>query len=316
MQFNDALSRHGLPVLKRRAVETLQINVGKRCNQACQHCHVDAGPKRSESMKRETAERVLKVLDRTPGISVVDITGGAPELNPNFRWLVTESRRRNKHVINRCNLTVLLEKGQEDLAEFLAALQVEIIASLPCYTAANVDLQRGRGVFEKSVAALRRLNLLGYGRKAELPLHLVYNPVSPSLPPPQATLEADYKRRLGEDFGIQFHRLLTLTNMPISRFNDFLNRSGKRDAYLALLADRFNPATVDALMCRSLVSVAWDGKIYDCDFNQMLEITIDEGLTVWDLDSFDELAAHHIATGEHCFGCTAGAGSSCGGTLV
>lgn len=316
MQFNDAISRHGLPVLKRRAVETLQINVGKMCNQTCQHCHVDAGPKRRESMKRETAERVLEVLDRTPGISIVDITGGAPELNPSFRWLVEESRGRNKNVIDRCNLTILLEKGHEDLAEFLASRQVEIIASLPCYTAANVDLQRGRGVFEKSIAALRRLNLLGYGIEAALPLHLVYNPVSPSLPPPQATLEADYKRRLNEDFGIRFHRLLTLTNMPISRFNDFLNRAGKRDAYIALLADHFNPATVEGVMCRSLISVGWDGKVYDCDFNQMLDMTINGGLTVWDLHSFDELAAHHITTGEHCFGCTAGAGSSCGGVLV
>ena len=316
MFFDDVLKQHGLPLLERQSVQTLQVNLGKVCNQACQHCHVDAGPKRTESMTRETAERVLALLDRSPSVSIVDITGGAPELNPNFRWLVEESRARKKHVIDRCNLTILLEPGFEDLDAFLAARRVEIIASLPCYTAENVDLQRGRGVFEKSIRALQRLNKLGYGLQPDLQLNLVYNPIGASLPPRQPALEADYKRRLLDDFGVQFHRLFTLTNMPINRFDDFLMRSGRRESYLALLKDRFNPATVEGLMCRSLISVGWDGKIYDCDFNQMLEMKAEGGPTVWQVDSFDRMARKRIVTGLHCFGCTAGAGSSCGGALV
>lgn len=316
MSFDSLLKEHGLPVLQRQSVQTLQVNVGKICNQACQHCHVDAGPKRTESMTRETAARVLAILDRSPSVSIVDITGGAPELNPNFRWLVQESRAREKHVIDRCNLTILLEPRFEDLDAFLAAQRVEIIASLPCYTAENVELQRGRGVFRKSITALQRLNRLGYGLLPELPLNLVYNPIGACLPPPQPALEADYKRRLFEDFGIQFHRLFTITNMPINRFDEFLMGAGKRDTYLALLQDGFNPATVEGLMCRWLISVGWDGKLYDCDFNQMLEMEEERGLTLWDIDSFDQMALKRIATGIHCFGCTAGAGSSCGGALV
>lgn len=316
MRFDEALASHGLGILDRRAVQTLQINVGKECNQACQHCHVDAGPKRKESMTHKTARRVLDVLDYSPDISTVDITGGAPELNPNFRLLVEECRGKNKHVIDRCNLTILLQPGFEDLPDFLAQHKVEVIASLPCYTAANVDLQRGRGVFEKSIAALQQLNRLGYGIDPSLPLNLVYNPIGACLPPPQRKLEEDYKRRLSEDWGIQFHRLFTLTNMPISRFDQFLAYSGKRETYLRLLADHFNPETVGSLMCRSLVSVGWDGKLYDCDFNQMLEMKIDGGLDIWGIDSFNQLAHSRITTGAHCFGCTAGAGSSCGGALV
>ncbi len=314
--FDRTLRQSGFPPLVRAQVTTLQINVGKLCNQACQHCHVDAGPKRTESMSYETADRVLALLSCSKQPKIADITGGAPELNPWFRHLVEQCRRQGLHVIDRCNLTVLLEPGHETLAAFLAGHQVEITASLPCYTRENVDRQRGRGVFDKSIQALQLLNRIGYGISDELPLNLVYNPLGPSLPPPQDVLEADYKRHLLEDFGIRFNRLLTITNMPISRFAEFLTRTGKLEFYSALLADNFNPATVDHLMCRSLISVGWDGKLYDCDFNQMLEIPIPRGLTIWEIETFDELADRQIATANHCFGCSAGCGSSCGGTLV
>src|SRR6516162_3099694 len=240
----------------------------------------------------------------------------SPELNSNFQWIVRESHKLGRHVIDRCNLTVLFEPGQERLAEFLAQHGVEIIASLPCYTAENVDQQRGRGVFEKSIHALQRLNGLGYGAPgSNLMLNLVYNPLGASLPPPQEKLEADYKKHLYERFGIQFHRLFTLANMPIKRFAAFLNQSGKYESYTGLLVNHFNSTTVPKLMCRSLVSVGWDGKLYDCDFNQMLDIEMGESgksLTIWDLDSFTGLTGKRIATGSHCFGCTAGAGSGCG----
>jgi radical SAM/Cys-rich protein len=317
--FDKTLLAHGVGPLLRDAVTTLQINVGKLCNQACQHCHVDAGPKRTESMSEEVAERVLQILSASPTITTVDITGGAPELNPNFRRLVTRSRELGRDVIDRCNLTVLFEPGMEDLADFLAWNEVQIIASLPCYTAVNVDVQRGRGVFDKSIRALQELNKLGYGMPdSALKLNLVYNPLGATLPPDQSRLEADYKLHLREQFGIEFHRLFTLTNMPIKRFADYLQRSGKQAEYMTLLVEHFNLATVSQLMCRSLVSVGWDGALYDCDFNQMLEIGIGKArhpLTVWDFDSFGHLAGHHIATSTHCFGCTAGAGSSCGGAL-
>ncbi len=313
--FDIALQRNGLPVLTRAEITTLQINVGKVCNQACRHCHVEAGPKRTESMSAETAERVLYLLKRSAGVNTVDITGGAPELNPNFRRLVAQSRRQGRHVIDRCNLTILFEPGFEDLPNFLARNRVEITASLPCYTRENVDAQRGRGVFDKSIEALRLLNQLGYGADPALPLNLVYNPLGASLPPPQEALEADYKRHLYEEFGIVFHRLFTLTNMPIKRFDDYLAHTGQQESYLKLLYRRFNPDTVEHLMCRSLVSIGWDGQIYDCDFNQMLEIPAWNGVSIWDIESFDTLVQKRIATAYHCFGCTAGAGSSCGGAL-
>lgn len=315
--FSGVLIAHGLWPLKRGPVTTLQINVGKLCNQACRHCHVEAGPKRSESMSEEVAERVLRLLSASPTVDTVDITGGAPELNPNFRRLVKRSRELGRAVIDRCNLTVLLEPGMESLAEFLATHQVEIIASLPCYTAGNVDAQRGRGVFDKSIRVLQRLNNLGYGMPGSaLKLNLVYNPLGATLPPDQSRLEADYKRQLREHFSIEFHRLFTLTNMPIKRFAEFLDRSGKRAEYLKLLVEHFNPEIVSGLMCRSLVSVGWDGVLYDCDFNQMLEIGMDgRRLRVWDVESFSPLSGQHIATRSHCFGCAAGAGSSCGGAL-
>jgi radical SAM/Cys-rich protein len=246
----------------------------------------------------------------------VDITGGAPELNVNFRWLVRESRRMGKHIIDRCNLTVLFEPGQESLAEFLAVNQVEITASLPCYTESNVDQQRGKGAFEKSIRSLRLLNAIGYGRTASgLTLNLVYNPLGASLPPQQEKLEADYKKQLRENFAIEFDRLFTITNMPIKRFAEFLFREGKQEAYMALLTNHFNPATVNGLMCRDLVSIGWDGRIYDCDFNQMLDLETPSGKSIWKIESFAELAKISIATDGHCFGCTAGAGSSCGGSL-
>src|SRR6185312_4607019 len=315
--FAATLLAHGLRPLRRDLVITLQINLGKLCNQACQHCHVEAGPKRTESMSEEVAERVLELLSASPTIRTIDITGGAPELNPNFHRLVTRSRELGRDVIDRCNLTVLFEPGLESLAEFLAKHWVEITASLPCYTAGNVDAQRGRGVFDKSIRALQQLNKLGYGMPGSaLKLNLVYNPLDASLPPDQSRLEADYKQQLREHFSIEFHRLFTLTNMPIKRFADFLNRSGKHTDYMKLLIEHFNRATVSGLMCRSLVSVGWDGALYDCDFNQMLEIGVDGiRVTIWDLESFSQLPGRHIATASHCFGCTAGAGSSCGGAL-
>jgi radical SAM/Cys-rich protein len=267
-------------------------------------------------MPASVAERVLALLAATPAIQTVDITGGAPELNENFRRLVSESRRMEKQVIDRCNLTVLFEPGLETLAEFLAANNVEITASLPCYTESNVDQQRGKGAFEKSIRALRLLNAIGYGETGTgLTLNLVYNPLGASLPPPQEKLEADYKSHLRESFGIEFNRLFTITNMPIKRFADMLAREGRHESYMELLANHFNPATVDQVMCRDLVSIGWDGKIYDCDFNQMLDLETPGGKNIWEIDTFSELSHNHIATDSHCFGCTAGAGSSCGGSL-
>jgi radical SAM/Cys-rich protein len=319
--FAAALARHDLPPLRRGIVRTLQVNVGKLCNQACHHCHVDAGPKRTEIMREETAERVLGLLAASASVESVDLTGGAPELNPSFRGLVREARRLGRRVQVRCNLTVLFVPGMEDLPEFYRDHAVELICSLPCYSADNVDRQRGRGVFEQSIAALRLLNGLGYGRPgSSLRLDLVYNPVGAFLPPPQAALEARYKDELAAAFGITFHRLLTITNMPIQRFAAALRRDGQLASYLGLLVNHFNPRTVGDLMCRALVSVGWEGSLYDCDFNQMLALPLVDGAgapaTLWTLASCDELAALPIATADHCFGCTAGAGSSCGGAIA
>src|SRR5437016_928030 len=315
--FERTLAAHEVGPLVRGPATTLQVNVGKRCNQACHHCHVEAGPQRREMMTDEVAKRVLTLLASSPGVELLDLTGGAPELNPNFRWLIREARRLGRRVIDRCNLTVLLEPGMEDLPEFFATHAVEVVASLPCYGPENVEKQRGRGVFDKSIEALRRLNALGYGcPDAPLVLNLVYNPVGAFLPPPQAELEARYKDELRRGFGIEFHRLFTLTNMPIKRFAEFLARQGQQEAYASLLVNHFNPSTVPGLMCRSLLSVGWDGSLYDCDFNQMLELPLGAGVrTIWELDAIDAVARRPIATGSHCFGCTAGAGSSCGGAL-
>ena len=318
--FDEALRRDRLAPLRRLTPHTLQVNVGKLCNQACHHCHVDAGPKRTEVMTRATAERVADLLEASAGIRAVDVTGGAPELNPNFSYIVERARAAGRGVMVRCNLTVIFVPGMESLAEFYRANRVHLVCSLPCYTAENVEKQRGRGVFEKSIEALRLLNRIGYAR-GDLVLDLVYNPVGPVLPPPQPQLEAEYREQLGKNFGITFNHLLTITNMPISRFAQQLHQWGRYTDYMGLLVNHFNPATVAGLMCRTLVSVGWDGRLYDCDFNQMLEIplgAVDEGkpLTIWDIDDVGRLAEAPIATGAHCFGCTAGAGSSCSGALV
>lgn len=306
--------------LRRRALTTLQINVGRHCNQSCRHCHVGAGPTRPEEMTRETAERLIGLLEGPggDGIHTVDITGGAPELNPNFRTLVEASRRLDRHVIDRCNLTVLLEPGQEDTAAFLAAHGVEIIASLPCYTRENVDRQRGPGVFDRSLEALRRLNALGYGHPdTGRVLKLVYNPGGAFLPAAQCALEADYRAHLREESGIEFNVLLTLTNAPIRRFRRQLLQAGGLDDYMRLLHDRFNDDTVDGLMCRNLVSVSWDGGLFDCDFNQAVDLPVPgTARTIWEISSLRELDDAPIAVGDHCYSCTAGAGSSCGGALA
>lgn len=317
INFEDKLRHSGIQ-LKRTTLKTLQTNVGKLCNQACTHCHVDAGLKRTEIMSEETTDRVLNLLSNTPSIELVDFTGGAPELNPSFRSMVIRARSLGRRVIDRCNLTVLFVNGQEDLPEFFKDNCVEVIASLPCYSRENVDKQRGKGVFDKSIDALRRLNSLGYGvEESELRLDLVYNPGGAFLPPSQEELEKQYKKELGGQFGIVFNHLYAMVNMPIKRWEKCLEDAGQMERYRKLLVDAFNLHTVDNLMCRTLVSVGWDGQLYDCDFNQMLEIPAGgRRRTIWDIDSFEEFNEGMIATGTHCFGCTAGAGSSCEGSLI
>jgi radical SAM/Cys-rich protein len=316
ISFDEALAARGLPALARAEATTLQVNVGLRCDLACHHCHVEAGPKRTEALDEKLAARVLEMLERSPQLATLDLTGGAPELNPHFRALVRGARALGRRVLDRCNLTVLLEPGQEDTAEFLAAERVEVIASLPCYTPGNVDAQRGKNVYERSLAALRRLNALGYAQAGSgLSLALVYNPLGAFLPAPQHQLEADYKRELGA-LGVVFDRLLTITNMPIKRFARDLARSGKHAEYMALLVNHFNPATVPGLMCRNTLSVAWDGALYDCDFNQALGLPLRGPRSLFELGGVGELSGIAVATAPHCFGCTAGAGSSCGGALA
>lgn len=315
--FDDALREDALFPLQATSIEVLQINLGKLCNQTCRHCHVDAGPDRREVMSHETMRACLSVLARTD-IPTLDITGGAPEMNPHFRWLVGEARRLGRHVIDRCNLTILLAAGYQDLPEFLAGQRVEVVASLPCYSPENTDAQRGKGVFEKSIEAIRRLNTLGYGLSdTGLTLTLVYNPLGPSLPPPQAELEAAYRSELRERYGVVFSRLFTITNMPISRFLDDLLRSGQFEHYMHKLIDAFNPAAVAGLMCRTTLSVGWDGALYDCDFNQMLELPLAPGLPrhIRDFD-FTHLKHRPIVTAQHCYGCTAGCGSGCQGAVL
>lgn len=316
--FPEILVEHGIASLKATSLTTLQINVGKLCNQTCHHCHVDAGPQRTEIMTKETIDQVLKVLAGTPGITTVDITGGAPEMNPHFEYLVKECRKLDRNILDRCNLTVFFVKGKDHLPKFLADHGVEIIASLPCYQENNVDAQRGKGVFDRSIAALKQLNAVGYGKKGSgLFLHLVYNPLGPSLPPPQEELQADYQEELQTRFGIQFNRLFTITNMPINRFLEDLVTAGKLEDYYTLLLNSFNPAAVEGLMCRSLLSVGWDGRLYDCDFNQMLNLSLHSKAPQHIRDfSPDTLQNRIITVDSHCFGCTAGSGSSCGGTLT
>jgi radical SAM/Cys-rich protein len=316
-RFAQALARNSLS-LRRGRPEILQVNVGKLCNLTCVHCHVNAGPKRKEIMSRATIDRILDWLGRND-IPTVDLTGGAPEMIPDFRYFIKRvtSLEPQRHIIDRCNLTILLEQGYQDLGEFLARHKVEIIASMPCYSPENVNAQRGEGVFEASIAALQLLNSFGYGIQSDLPLHLVYNPVGPFLPSSQRELEADYKRELKTHFGIVFNNLYTLANLPIGRFASYLRHRNKLDEYMELLIKAFNPATIDGLMCRNTISVGWRGEVYDCDFNQQLGMQWKDGVPIflWDIEP-ETIENREIMTGDHCFGCTAGAGSSCGGAIV
>ena len=312
------LAQTDFPPLRRRRLETLQVNLGYLCNQSCVHCHVNAGPQRTEMMDAATADLVLRVLERQR-IETLDLTGGAPELNPHFRRLAAAARALGVRVIDRCNLTVLFEAGQDDLAAFLASHGIDVVASLPCYSAENVDRQRGRGVFEASIAALRQLNALGYAQPGSgLVLNLVYNPQGPVLPPPQPQLEADYKRVLSEHFGIEFDQLFVLANMPILRFGSTLVSKGQFAAYMRLLRSAHTDGNLDGVMCRSLASVDWQGHLYDCDFNQMLGLPMllqrSGRPHLRDL-LVSEPQGGDIRVADHCYGCTAGQGSSCGGAL-
>ncbi len=306
------------PPIRRARLETLQVNVGYRCNQSCVHCHVNAGPKRTEEMNQETAETIARFM-QAASVSTLDITGGAPELNKNFRYLVEVARSLGAHVIDRCNLTILSEPGFEDLDEFLAKHQVEVVASLPCYLEENVDRQRGKGVFDTSIRGLKKLNRLGYGDAGSgLSLNLVYNPQTPTLPPPQPELEAAYKKELGERYGVRFDRLLTLANMPVGRFGSTLVSKGQFQDYMALLRAAHRDENVPSVMCRTLVSVDWQGFVFDCDFNQMLDLPLRHNGTVrTHLSELlqENLEGSPIVVRDHCYGCTAGQGSSCSGAL-
>jgi radical SAM/Cys-rich protein len=311
-RFAEKLSIHGLS-LRRGQLQTLQINVGRKCNQACRHCQVDAAPWRTEMMSAEIAQRVgAWITEHRP--AVVDITGGAPELSPHFRYFVETARDAGCHVIDRNNLTINETPAFAWLTDYLAAHEVEVVASLPCYSAANVDAQRGDGVFTKSIRALQKFNAVGYG--TWLPLSLVYNPLGAKLPPTQADLEAEFKDELRKNYGIEFTRLFVITNQPIARFADDLRKNGHWDAYLELLANSFNPATVEGLMCRSTISIGMLGEVFDCDFNQMLKMQVrnEKPLFLWDVTP-ETLEGWEIQTGVHCLACTAGCGSSCTGAL-
>lgn len=314
--FSRTLRSHGIR-LTRSTPEILQLNLGKLCNLTCTHCHVNAGPGRKELMSWEDLDRTLDWLEST-SIRIVDLTGGAPEMNPHFRHALKRLKSIGAHVMDRCNLTILLEPGYEDLVRLLADAQVEIIASMPCYAPENVNEQRGDGVFDASIKALQLLNQAGYGIRPELKLNLVYNPNGAKLPPDQQELEADYKSAMLESFGIQFHQLYTITNLPISRFLSWLKRSNQLESYMETLVQAFNPSAVQGLMCRNTISVDWQGAVYDCDFNQQLDLTFmvaDAKVRIWELD-LEDWRQKEIQVGAHCFGCTAGAGSSCGGALV
>ena len=318
--FGKTIGDAGYRPLRATAVEVFQLNIGKLCNQTCAHCHVDAGPdKRVENMDRATLERCLEIVARVPTIRTVDITGGAPEMNPHFRWFVAECRALGKEVIDRCNLTIIRANPKyHDLPDFLAAQGVHVVSSLPYFSAKRTDAQRGDGVFEDSIAALRALNAAGYGRAGSgLELDLVYNPSGAYLPGDQATLEAEFRRQLDRRYGIAFNRLFAITNLPVARFLDYLLESGNYVDYMTKLTEAYNPATVEGLMCRSMVSVSWDGKLYDCDFNQMLDLPVAHDvrhIDDWDVEA--DLAARAVVVNQHCYGCTAGAGSSCGGEVA
>lgn len=317
ISFNEKLNEHDIQ-LKRTSIDILQINLGKLCNQACHHCHVEAGPTRKENMSEETIDRIIELMKKSPDLKTIDLTGGAPEMNPYFKKLVTAAREMDLEVIDRCNLTIFYEKGFEDLPQFLKDQKVHVIASMPCYTKDNVDKQRGRGVFDKSIEGLRFLNSLGFGIAGTgLLLDLVYNPGGAFLPGAQEKLQNDYKRELKQYFNLEFNQLYTITNMPIKRFLDDLNRQGKFEDYMTLLVNNFNPKAASSVMCKTLISIGWDGQIYDCDFNQMLEIPVEyKKTTLWDIETFNDFKNKNIALADHCYGCTAGAGSSCGGALL
>ena len=314
--FKETLLKNKID-LQRTSLDTLQVNMGKKCNQACKHCHVDAGPNRTENMQTEIINHLIYLLSKETTVKIVDITGGAPELNTNFKKFVSSLRKINKKVIDRCNLTILHEPGQESTASFLASNQVEIVASLPCYQEDNVDQQRGKGVFKKSISSIKLLNKLGYGKNnTNLKLNLVYNPINYNLPPDQKILEKDYKTYLKKYYDIQFNNLFTITNMPISRYAHSLNRDNKMKEYMQLLINNFNPTAASNIMCKSLISIGWDGYIYDCDFNQMLGILINEKKkNILDYSNLNDLN-DEITFKQHCYGCTAGSGSSCTGSLV
>ena len=307
------------PAIRRGKLDTLQVNVGYLCNQQCVHCHVNAGPKRKEIMQRDVIDNIIQYLEASKNIETLDLTGGAPELNPHFRDLVTTARNMGKRVIDRCNLTILEEPGQQGLAEFLAEHKVEITASLPCYTEENVNRQRGKGVFAASIRALKTLNGLGYGRdNTGLILNLVYNPLGPVLPPSQQSLQEDYKKHLEKEYGVVFNDLFTITNMPINRFGSTLISTGQFDSYMSLLRDSYNESNLQAVMCRNLISIDWQGYVYDCDFNQMLNLPLRYGARprthIRDIIGVD-VEGLPIVVKDHCYGCTAGQGSSCGGAL-
>jgi radical SAM/Cys-rich protein len=309
------LQETDFPPIRRGSLETLQVNLGYMCNQQCLHCHVNAGPNRTEIMERETCEHILTYLRATPSIKTLDLTGGAPELNPQFRYLVKKARELGVHIIDRCNLTIL--SVQDDLAEFIAEQRLEVIASLPCYLEENVNKQRGKGVFQDSIAGLRQLNALGYGQEnADLQLNLVFNPQGASLPPPQAALEADYKKFLKDKYEIVFNQLYTICNLPIQRFGSTLISKGEFNNYMQLLHDAHSDDNLKTVMCRSLISIDWQGYVYDCDFNQMLglHLCLDTPLHISELLGRN-LRGNPIIVAEHCYGCTAGQGSSCGGAL-
>jgi radical SAM/Cys-rich protein len=306
--------------LTRDSLTELQINLGKLCNQTCTHCHVDAGPtKTAENMTPETAKRICELADECESLTTIDLTGGAPELNSSFRYAVTHFRDRGLRVIDRCNLTILSEPGQEDLSDFLASHQVDIVASLPCYLEDNVDAQRGSGVFERSINGLQQLNALGYGQdNSALKLNLVFNPTGPTLPPDQTSLETDYKRELKKRYNVEFNHLLAITNIPIKRYAKFLKKRGVLSDYMQMLESAFNPQAARGVMCKAMLSIGWDGQLYDCDFNQMLGMPVagKPPHTVWDIKGFDEYIRQRIAVADHCYGCTAGTGSSCGGSVT
>ncbi len=318
-QFSEKLEKIGLFPLQPRAAEILQVNLGKMCNQVCKHCHVDAGPDRKEIMTRDTMELCLKVLAENPTFVTVDLTGGAPELNPDFRWFVEKIKELDRHIIVRCNLTILLaNKRFNDLPVFYKMHGVEVVSSLPFYTQDRTDRQRGDGVFADSIKALQMLNAVGYGLPdTGLQLNLVYNPAGAFLPPSQATLEQEYKTALAKEYGIRFNALYAITNMPISRYLDYLLVSGNYERYMEKLIQAFNPAAARMVMCRNTVSVSWDGYLYDCDFNQMLDLRV-SCTDAQHISGFDAkaMAERSIVINQHCYGCTAGAGSSCGGTVA